>query len=292
MKSAILLSTILTLFLSNNWSENTAIAMDETVSICHTANVGYSVSDGKRMVLIDSIFRKIFPGDQKMPLDLLEKIISAKAPYDLPTTVLITHFHEDHFEAKDVITYLTNNEKAHALMPPQAKEKIMALMPSQSVFYRADAILPKKDEGLTHTAVGQVKGAELTVQAYYLDHNNPAQNVGYYFQLGGKSFYHLGDVNQGAAKLNKAGYKGPNLRGGKIDYLFIPFWYFLSPTGIRTVKEKFPSHHIIPTHLPEAEPKKKYFNQYGGHKGMIDHVINAMPNNILLTKTETCLPAT
>jgi hypothetical protein len=55
------------------------------------------------------------------------------------------------------------------------------------------------------------------------------------------------------------GFKEPDLRGGEIDYLFIPFWYFVYATGPKTIKDKLPTKNIIVTHTPEAEPLKKYF---------------------------------
>jgi L-ascorbate metabolism protein UlaG (beta-lactamase superfamily) len=115
----------------------------------------------------------------------------------------------------------------------------------------------------------------LKATAYKVSHgSNAIQNYGLYIELGGKSFFHPGDISTTIKTL-----KENNIDKLKIDYLMMSFWILLDQTSIELTKEVFNFKHIIPMHMPIVE--KDWMKASGGLKIITERAHRVFPKRTI-----------
>ncbi|MCH7995743.1 MAG: MBL fold metallo-hydrolase, partial [Planctomycetes bacterium] len=94
------------------------------VTITYLANEGIMVTSGDKAVLVDALFRGGVSSYELHEPAELEKIETAKPPYDRVDLVLVTHFHADHFDAASVVRHLENNKNAVLVTSEQVAKEV------------------------------------------------------------------------------------------------------------------------------------------------------------------------
>ena len=92
--------------------------------VTYLGNEGLLVESGGHKILFDPFFHNDFGTYQLVPEELRQKMLKGQAPYDDISIVFISHAHEDHFDAKDVITFLLANPRAKLVAPQQAIQQL------------------------------------------------------------------------------------------------------------------------------------------------------------------------
>ncbi|MEE4244317.1 MAG: MBL fold metallo-hydrolase, partial [Kangiellaceae bacterium] len=97
-----------------------ALAHDASGTATYVANESVLITTSSHKILFDPFFHNDFgyyqlvsPRDRKLMLE-------NKAPFDNLTAIVISHAHEDHFDAKDVVNYLSKYPKVKLYAPRQA----------------------------------------------------------------------------------------------------------------------------------------------------------------------------
>lgn len=230
----------------------------ESLTVKYIANEGVLISSGKKQVLIDGLHREYKPAYAFPPADLLESLENARSPYDKINLLLVSHIHLDHFHPESVALYLKNNPKATLATSEQAIEQIS----ENFVDYGKvkSQIKPIKHEWKKSTEIIQ---DGIKVKFLGLRHANPQhrsiQNLGHIIEIGGRKLLHIGDADMTTE--NFADFK---ISEEKIDVAIIPFWYLLSESGRKLIKEQFDPKHIVAVHISpdDAESVTKQIKEF------------------------------
>src|SRR5262245_65672948 len=103
------LGPILALLASPLAQEARALTETRGVEVTFLANAGFFLRSGDTGVLIDSFVREPHGIYSALPFDSHQNIVLARPPYDVPTTVLVSHTHPDHVQFRGLEKFLGNS---------------------------------------------------------------------------------------------------------------------------------------------------------------------------------------
>lgn len=246
--------------------------------ICHIANAGFWITDGRRSVLVDALLAEGLEGYARPSKDLESAMEKGLAPFENVKLVFASHYHADHFNAAATLRHLAANPDAHYVLPPQALELLEKENLKDSDRQRIAHHMPPQTRSLEYNIAG------ILFRTYHIDHGagRPVENIGIYFELAGKSFFHPGDMFTDSETLKKAG-----LDGLEVDYLLAPFWSLMGDEQQVALEAGFRAAHVIPMHLPLGE--EPWMQDYGGFDGIMKTVHAALPGTLRLAGEMECV---
>ncbi len=208
------------------------------VRVTFVGNAGFLVTIGGKKVLIDAIFAG-FPGDYQLPKDVRESLVNARPPFDNVDLILITHYHDDHFNAPMVRQYLKNNPKARLISTAQVTDQLPGL--------GSRVITAAATKG--NPAQTNIDGIQ--VKALYLPHVSPPPagqiediNFGYIVTVNDLCLFHTGDCVPKLIDMTV-----PPSPGKRIDLAFIGHFYFKEdPFCRRLIQEWINGKYVFPVH--------------------------------------------
>jgi len=247
--------------------------------LCHTANAGFFISDGKQSVLVDTVIQQGLKGYDQPSERLIADIEKGRTPFDKPSVVLVTHYHADHFDPASTLRHLRANPTTSYIMPPQAFAAVEQLGLSEQESNRISTPLPAMDGEAVSFQYGAIR-----VEAYRISHgpNRPIENLGYRVSFeDGPSFFHPGDMVTDSAQLSSVGIK--NL---PVDYLLLPFWAGGNAESKMMVDTAWDAKHIVPMHFQsETQP---WMTSRGGPEGVRKAALENWDNAIRLIGEMRC----
>lgn len=246
--------------------------------LCHLFNEGFSVRAGETTVLMDAFVREGYPEDQMPPPGLTEGLERALPPlYDGVDLITVSHAHADHFSAAAVAAHMRANPKAEAVLPDEAAAALIAEAGGDFAG-RIHGLYPERGKPETVTA----GGIDLTI--YNLDHRTEVQNIGILFALGGKTFFHAGDFMS-------ADFGENGVAGIKVDYLLIPYWYYLDPADREQYLTKIAADYIVPMHIPRRGAELAFIEERGGWDAVMQSIRDLSPKILWLYEPGACVRA-
>lgn len=222
----------------------------------YIANAGIMAVSGTTKVLFDPFTATGYDTYLEVPDAKRLMLIAGDAPYDDIDAVFISHAHGDHFDAGDMIAFMSAQTKAQLILPAQALE-----MMQKDASWDA-AVMPRitsidMDYGDAPEAVSI---GDITATAVRIPHAGwPAprraalQNMVYRVSLDGDAtVMHMGD-----ADVNDVHYAPFNEHWQKkiTDTAFPPYWFFTSETGQTILKDRLNTKRSIGVHVPLNEPQ-------------------------------------
>ena len=213
------------------------------LTITYIGNEGVLIDDGSVRVLIDGLFSRKAAPYADTSADTYTRLARVEPPFDRIDVILATHFHNDHFDAEAVGSYLSRT-KAEFVSTPQSRELMEELVPDFSrLAVRTHAVLP--DQGRRESvSIGRIR-----VHAFSCSHGRvnygDVEHLGLVVYVGGRSIVHLGDAIIDRRTLTAAG-----ILRERIDLAFLPFWYFTHPIGRRLMGAEFRPAQAFAVHLP------------------------------------------
>lgn len=247
-----------------------------TVDITYLANEGFLIDSSGKRILVDALFRDGIKPYLTMPTDLRNKLEKAQQPFAAIDLVLASHFHADHFDAPAVGEHLTHNPNALFVSTNQAIEKLKTEYGNfASIKDRARGIYPKEGERvkLTH------RGIKVEVLNIHHGRNRPIENLGLIWEMSGKKFLHIGD-----SMANAADFKGYEVLTDKIDFAFLPYWYFLDEDYKKAVRESIKPRFVVLMHIPDPGSNDEYMNKLGGWQKWFAEVKREFPNAVIFDR--------
>ena len=220
------------------------------VTIAYLANEGIMVSSGDKSVLVDALFRGGVSAYQRHEPAELEKIETAKPPYDGVDLLLVTHFHADHFDAASVVRHLEHNKNAVLVTSEQvAKEVQKAAADIALIASRIRARTPDIKDRETDESSG------IRVDVLGLSHGGgrfeKVRNMGYVIHLGGKRILHVGD-----AQINNACFEPMEQFAKGVDVACLPHWMVEDPTGVAFLRDVLQPKQLIVFHIMPRDAKR------------------------------------
>lgn len=246
------------------------------VRITYFANEGFLIESAGKRVLIDALFREGIKPYLTVPADLRDKLETGQKPFDRIDLILASHFHADHFDPVAVSTHLTHNPKALFVSTNQAVEKLKSASANfASLEKRVRGLHPKEGErvALSHR--------EINVQIMNVHHgrNRPIENLGLLWEIDGKKFFHIGD-----SMANAEDFQRYEVLKDKLDFAFLPYWYFFLPDFKKAVQEFIKPRYIVLMHIPDRNIPDDYMNRLGGWENWFRQVKSEFPNAIIFDK--------
>lgn len=220
-----------------------AKASEKPIQVTYIANEGVLLVTGNNKVLIDALFDKPNPNYRPPSGEMIERMLSGKAPFDNVDLVLVTHNHPDHFDPSFAAKFMENNPETFFIA---AEDTVTALMDNIKDRDRMkDRVCSFKLEP-GETAEKQVGG--IAVKIFRTLHSgdlDSPHNLMFLIKMDGRTIFHEGDS---PGKLTSFENKG--LEEEKIDLALVHFWFPLNPDGASIIQDILKPDHTGLIHLP------------------------------------------
>ncbi len=277
--------TLLLLLVSTSIAH--AKAPDATSATAHyMANEGLMVVQGDTKVLFDPLFRNSYGQYQLLPRHMEEALFAGSPPFDGVDAVFISHAHEDHYSAADILRLLKLQQGIHLYAPAYAVAGLRKLAGAgdEALFNRVTAVeLAYKDEPVSLAMEG------LKIEAVRIPHSGwptsrlDVSNISWRVTLNETTtVLHMGDADpndvhfaRDAAYWEKA----------HINMAFPPYWFFVSKGGPDILENRLKPDHSVGVHVP-VDPARR-------PAGLNAHDIFTVPGETrLIPASETVNSAT
>lgn len=236
----------------------------------HIANSGVLVVDGDTKILFDPLFHNSY-NNYRLPSDEQRNaILKSTAPYDNIDAIFISHAHGDHFSARDMLLWLTNNPDGLLIAPEQAVEKFKFSDGFDETLWEekmADRVIGLEfafgDDPKTIKLKRGIKkddkqsGLSLKIDSVRIPHAGwpgraDVENLVYRVTLNDNAtVIHMGDADPN--DVHYAPYE--DLWAAKQTHMgFPPYWFFSSPEGRMILKDRLRINEAIGMHVPVKVP--------------------------------------
>lgn len=250
-------------------------AYGQNARLCHIAGSGFYASDGEQGVLMDALFADGMDGDPVASEALNAALEGASGEFTDVSLIFASHIHEDHMKAKPILRHLRANERAHAILPEQARLLMAAAgddTGEERIIY--SSLKPGESKALNTLP--------FPVTLYGLSHGEGSvvDNIGIKVTVAGKTIMQVGDMYGAQAGLGEQ-------EKIKVDYLILPFWYFSRPERVEYINSIFDAKNIIPMHF--SLDTSDWMLAQGGQTAVKERTFAAVQNLVQLDQEMMCL---
>jgi L-ascorbate metabolism protein UlaG (beta-lactamase superfamily) len=221
----------------------------------YLANAAVLVTSGATKVVFDPLFRNDFGSYERVPESMERALFAGAPPFDGLDAVFISHYHEDHFSAIDVLRLLETRTDLRLYAPTQAVAGMREIASARldAVINRVNAIaLQYRDAPVS------LEHGTLLVEAVRVPHSGwPArqqqvENIAFRVTLDAETtVVHLGDADASDAHFAPDGGYWSRRRP---DAAFPPYWFFLSEGGRQLLERRIAATRSIGVHVPADVP--------------------------------------
>lgn len=256
----------------------------KATNVRYLANEGIMIQSGTYKILFDPFFHNDYGQYQLVPKDILNAIMSNTSPYDNIDAIFISHAHEDHFTAKDMLRYLLKYPKTKLIAPSQAIDEIKKLEQYPQISNILSRIHPIQlaygDPSHTIELDNMIIDAVRIPHAGWPGRAN-ISNIVFRVTLpdgqSSKTFIHMGDADPKDEHFLP--YKSL-WSERSTDLAFPPYWFMYSIQGNYILDYRLNAHSSIGVHVPINVPQKlkdsgKAFFDTPGEQYILG---NALPN--------------
>ncbi|MCX6165540.1 MAG: MBL fold metallo-hydrolase [Ignavibacteriae bacterium] len=213
------------------------------LQITYIANEGFLISCDNKKILIDALFKS--KGYTSPSDSLISKFLSNAAPVDNINYFLVTHAHQDHFDSKMTVDFLSKNSKTKFISTSESCNKL------NEIGFNSSQLICQNLELGEIKEINEIKDGQFSVSAFRLKHGTSTEinNLAYIIKINDYSIMHMGDafVLQNEEYINKI-----NWGDYKIDVLFVGYMdvnQFVLETLSKTIKPKY----LIMMHINEED---------------------------------------
>ena len=221
----------------------------------YIANEGLLAQSGDVKILFDPFQVSGFGTYQEPRSSDLADLMAGQSAFSGIDAVFISHAHQDHFSAPQMIAYLKAQSGVHLIAPQQALEMMQA-EPNWDTALTARMTILNMDYGDAPQSIS-LSGIEAT--AVRIAHAGwPAprrvtvQNMVYRVTLDGAvTFMHMGDADPNAVHFAPF---ADHWRAKITDTAFPPYWFLTSAQGQRLLRD-INIQRAIGVHVPIVVPQ-------------------------------------
>jgi len=250
-----------------------APANADPVKLCHIANAGFMAEGKEAAVLFDAVrMTDEYNGAFRLPSQgLMKDLMARSGAFAKVKVALVSHNHNDHFDAAATLAHLRADSAVEYIMPPEAFDLLKQAGLTDAEAARVHSVLPPWQGGPVALEIAGVH-----IEAYRIDHGpNRPQNIGYRVTLNGKSFFHTGDINATSESLRKAG-----LDATPVDVMLLAYWYGMKDAAQnKAIFDAWEIETVVPMH-------------FGGGGNARERVIKSLlaqwPGSVRLTTEMAC----
>ncbi|GBL03803.1 MBL fold metallo-hydrolase [Glaciecola sp. KUL10] len=249
------------LLILSTWFSSSVIAhefhhhKEEKPLATYLANEGIMISSGNVKVLFDPFFHNDYGQYQLVPTSIIESIKKGWPPYDGVSIVFVSHAHEDHFAAQDMLNYLLTFNNIKLVAPTQAIEQLKDLEGFEQIQTQLLAIDLAYQEQPESRQIGPVKFDAVRIPHAGWPSRSEVSNLVYRVSLphnrGYASVIHMGDADPNDRHFLPL---SSFFKAVKTDIAFPPYWFFLSRSGKNILEYRINAHESVGVHVPKTIP--------------------------------------
>jgi L-ascorbate metabolism protein UlaG (beta-lactamase superfamily) len=230
---------------------SSSVSGQEDSTVRYLANEGVMVAHGDTKILFDPLFENSYELYQRVPQPMRDAIFAGASPYDGVDAVFISHFHGDHFSARDVLRLLQERQDIRLYAPAQAVAGMrqIAAPADEAVFERVTIFDFEYGDAPVF-----VRTDDLLIEAVHVPHSGwptrrtDVQNIAFRVTLEDTStVLHLGDAD---ARLVHFQQDESYWDERRVDLAFPPYWFLLSDDGREILDDRVRASHSIGIHVP------------------------------------------
>jgi L-ascorbate metabolism protein UlaG (beta-lactamase superfamily) len=233
------------------------VASPVTATAQYVANASVLVTHGDTKVVFDPLFRNDFGQYALVPAQVEKALFDGTAPFDGLDAVFVSHYHEDHFSAVDVLRLLEARPGLRLFAPAQAVAGMREVSAT-----RLAAVAPRVHSiALAYQqAPVTLEQGGLVVEAVRIPHSGwptrqqDTENLAFRVTLDGTTtVVHLGDADTTEAHFTRDGaYWGRR----RTNVAFPPYWFFTSDAGRHVLNTRLNAARSIGVHVPKDVPSQ------------------------------------
>jgi len=227
-----------------------AFGQDES-RIQYLANEGVMVSHADTSILFDPLFNQSFGQYQLVPAPMREAIMTGAPPYDGMDAVFVSHFHDDHFSALDMLQLLKAQTSVRLYAPTQV---VVAMRETASgsdeqVFERVTGLdLEHGDSPVSIRTENLIIDAVIIPHSGWPTSRTDVQNIVFRVTLDDSStVMHMGDAD---ARIVHFTADEAYWEEKQVDVALPPYWFFGSSDGREILENRINIQHSIGIHVP------------------------------------------
>lgn len=223
----------------------------ETSTVQYLANEGLMVTHGATKILFDPLYDNSYDTYQMVPSQMVDAIFAGERPYDGVDAVFVSHYHGDHFSARDTLRLLRERQDVHLYAPAQAVAGMreIAADDDEDLFERVSMFDLEYGDAPTF-----VRREDLLIEALHVPHSGwptartDVQNIAFRVTLEDTStVLHLGDSD---ARLVHFEQDEAYWDERTVDLAFPPYWFYLSDDGREILDDRVHARNSIGIHVP------------------------------------------
>lgn len=221
----------------------------------YVANASVLVTHGDTKVVFDPLYRNDF-GQYRLVAPQTERaLFEGTAPFDGLDAVFVSHYHEDHFSAVDVLRLLEARPALRLFAPAQAVAGMREISSARlaAVASRVHAIALAYQQA----PVTLEQGA-LVVEAVRIPHSGwptrqrDVENIAFRVTLdAATTVVHLGDADTSDAHFAR---DGAYWQRRRTNVAFPPYWFLMGDEGRRVLERRIGAARSIGVHVPANVP--------------------------------------
>jgi L-ascorbate metabolism protein UlaG (beta-lactamase superfamily) len=223
----------------------------------YLANASVLVTHGDTKVVFDPLFRNDFGQYALVPAQMERALFDGTAPFDGLDAVFVSHYHEDHFSAVDVLRLLEARAGLRLFAPAQAVAGMREISAARlaAVASRVHAIaLAYQDAPVT------LEQGSLVVEAVRIPHSGwptrqqQVENIAFRVTLDATTtVVHLGDADPNDAHFAR---DDAYWHRRRTHVAFPPYWFFTSDEGRQVLERRIAPARAIGIHVPTNVPSR------------------------------------
>jgi L-ascorbate metabolism protein UlaG (beta-lactamase superfamily) len=222
----------------------------------YLANAAILVTNGGTKVVFDPLFRNDFGSYERVPESMERALFAAEPPFDGLDAVFVSHYHEDHFSAVDILRLLEARPDLRLYAPAQAVAGLREIGAARldAVVARVNAIaLQFRDAPVS------LQHGTILVEAVRIPHSGwpdrqQVENIAFRVTLDAETtVVHLGDADANDAHF---AHDSAYWSRRRTDAAFPPYWFFLSAEGRQVLERRIAPTRSIGMHVPANVPSR------------------------------------
>lgn len=237
----------------------------DDAAVTYLGNAALMVSHLDTQVLFDPFFHHHYNQYQLVPDAIRAAIFAGEEPYDSIDLIVISHAHEDHFDANDLVGYLKVHQQTNVVLPQQAIESLKQIEGYQDVAIRVKGVALKYGDlpigmqiGNTHLDVVRIPHAGWPARS-------EVSNLVFRVTLNQTvTVMHMGDADPDDDHFQP---HQAFWQQQETDRAFPPYWFMLMPAGQAILKNRINAIETtgihVPVPVPDALKHTSYFSQPG-----------------------------
>jgi len=245
MRSRELITCTLCLFaLQGNASD----VKNDTLEVHYLGNEALMIQSEQNKVMFDTFFDKKQKPFISIPNNMSDKIFNQDAPFDKVDNIFVSHYHYDHFDAQDTVTYLKSAPQVKLFAPKQAVNELKSQPEYPKIAKQIISLSLGINDKAKHFELNGMQIDILRVAHVFGEKMKGVENIIYRVTMeNGLTVMHFGDAETSLDYYEK--FK-TFFQEKTTHHVFLPHIFAVNEHDENAIKKTFNANSITYMHVP------------------------------------------